>query len=56
MSTKEFHITEIISVVTGKAVAISHVDGIHRFLEFMCGERIYTPQIPARSVHAHRIY
>ncbi|PZP86523.1 MAG: hypothetical protein DI582_02725 [Azospirillum brasilense] len=46
MNTKAFHITEIISVITGKMVATSHMDGIHPFLEFMCGEPIFTHQIP----------
>lgn len=49
MSAKEFHITVIISVVTGKMVAISHMDGIHSFLDFMCGEPIYNLQIPRAS-------
>lgn len=46
MKTNIFHITEIISVITGKMVATSHMDGICRLLEFMCGEPIYTHQIP----------
>lgn len=46
MKMKEFHITEVISVIIGKMVSISHMDGVHALLEFMCGEPIYTQQIP----------
>lgn len=46
MIRKEFHITDILSVTTGKMVAASHMDGIHSILEFMCGEPIYTHQVP----------
>lgn len=46
MQTKLFHITEVISITCGKMVSVSHMDGIHQMLEFMCGEPIYNHQIP----------
>lgn len=43
---KQFHITEVISITTGKMVATSQIDAIYDVLEFMCGEPIQTHQIP----------
>lgn len=43
---KSFHISDVLSVTTGRLVSSRHMDGIYDLLNFLTGDSIYTHQIP----------
>lgn len=46
MTTKEFHIGDILSVTTGRLVSPRHVDGVYDLLSWMTAEPVWTHQLP----------
>lgn len=46
MSTKEFHIGDILSITTEILVSPRHIDGVHDILQWMTGEPLWTHQLP----------
>ena len=44
--SKSFDISDILSVTDGKLVSRRHVDGVQDILSYMCGEDIFTHQLP----------
>lgn len=44
--TREFHVGDILSVLTGVLVSTRHVDGLYDLLGFMVGEPVWTHQLP----------
>ena len=44
--TKDFHISDILTVTTGKLVSSRHMAGIYDVLEWMTGGPVWTHQIP----------
>lgn len=44
--TKEFHIGDIISVITDRLVSPNHIDGVYEILNWMTGDNLYTHQLP----------
>lgn len=47
--TKEFHIGDILSVVTGRLVSLDHIGGVYNILNWMTGEDLMTHQLPRVS-------
>ena len=43
---KSFHISDILSVTTGRLVSSRHMDGIYDILNFLTGDSLYTHQLP----------
>ena len=43
---KSFHISDVLSVTTGKLVSSRHMDGIYDILNFLTGDSLYTHQLP----------
>lgn len=41
-----FHISDVLSVITGRLLSRDGLDGIYRILNYMTGDSIYTHQIP----------
>lgn len=46
VSTKSFHIGDILSVMTGRLVSPDHIGGVYRLCDFMTGESLMTHQLP----------
>ncbi len=49
MSTRAFHIGDVISVATGTLVSLRHLDGVEDLCNFMSGETLMTHQLPRVS-------
>ena len=47
--SRNFHISDVLSVTTGKLVSTRHVDGLYDLLGYMTGERLMTHQLPRAS-------
>jgi hypothetical protein len=45
MDTKQFHISDVLSVTTGRLVSTRHIDGLYDILSFMTGESVFTHQL-----------
>lgn len=43
---KRFHISDILSGITGRLVSRGGIDGIYRILNHMTGDDLYTHQLP----------
>lgn len=46
MKTKEFHLSDILSVTTGLMLSTRHMDGLYDILSFMTEDSVFTTQIP----------
>lgn len=46
MTTKQFHLGDVLSIATGRLVSPRHVDGLYDVLGFMTGEELWTHQLP----------
>ena len=46
MQTKTFHVSDILSVTTGRLVSIHHMDGVYDVLNFMTGQSLMTHALP----------
>lgn len=46
MTSRQFHISDVLSITTGRLVSARHMDGIYDILSFLTGDSIYTHQIP----------
>jgi len=44
--SKEFHLGDILSVMTGRLVSPRHIDGVYEILNFMTGDNLFTHQLP----------
>lgn len=47
--TKEFHIGDILSAMTGVLVSPNHIGGVYNVLDWMTGESLMTHQLPRVS-------
>lgn len=43
---KTFHISDVLSVTTGRLVSSRHMDGIYEILNFLTGDNLFTHQLP----------
>lgn len=43
---KMFHISDVLSVTTGRLVSSRHMDGIYDILNFLTGDNLFTHQLP----------
>lgn len=46
LETREFHISDILSVTTDKLVSTRHMDGVYDILNYMTGDNLFTHQLP----------
>lgn len=49
---KSFHLGDILSITTGFLVSSEHMSGIHKILDFMSGEQLFSHQLPRVSEEA----
>jgi hypothetical protein len=47
--TRDFHIGDIISAMSGKLVSPRHIDGVYDVLNYMTGDSLFTHQLPRAS-------
>lgn len=52
MTTRSFHLGDVLSVTTGRLVSLRHIDGVYDILGFMTGEQLFTHQLPRASREA----
>jgi hypothetical protein len=50
MQVKSFHISDILSITTGRLLSNRHMDGVYDILNFMTGESLFTHQLPRASI------
>jgi len=43
---KTFHISDVLSITTGRLVSSRHIDGVYDILNFLTGDNLYTHQLP----------
>lgn len=41
-----FHIGDVLSVISGRLVSPDLMSGLHRFLDYMTGDQLFTHQLP----------
>lgn len=46
---KNFHISDILSVTTGRLVSNRHIEGVYDILNFLTGDNLFTHQLPRAS-------
>src|SRR6266498_4712205 len=46
MTTRTFHLGDILTITTGRLVSPRHVAGIYDILDFMTGDNLFTHQLP----------
>lgn len=46
METKDFHISDILTITTGRLVSSRHMTGVYDILGWMTGENLFTHQLP----------
>lgn len=46
MTTRPFHLGDILTVTTGRLVSPRHMDGVYDILNWMTGESLFTHQLP----------
>ena len=46
MSTKTFHLGDVLSITTERLVSPRHIDGVYDILGWMTGESLFTHQLP----------
>jgi len=46
MSTRKFHLGDVLSVTTGRLVSPRHMDAVYDLLNFMTGDNLFTHQLP----------
>jgi hypothetical protein len=46
---KLFHISDVLSVTTGRLVSTRHMDGVYDVLDFLTGDSLFTHQLPRAS-------
>lgn len=46
MTTKQFHLGDILSITHDRLVSPRHIEGVYDILGFMTGETLYTHQLP----------
>lgn len=46
---KLFHISDVLSITTGRLVSTRHMQGVYEILNYMTGENLYTHQLPRAS-------
>ena len=44
--TKEFHISDILSITTGRLVSTRHMEGVYDILNYMTRSELWTHQLP----------
>lgn len=49
MEKKRFHISDVLSITTGRLVSNRHIGGVYDILGFMTGENLFTHQLPRAS-------
>lgn len=52
MTTKTFHIGDILTVITGRLVSPTHMDGVYDICSHLAGESVMTHQLPRISREA----
>lgn len=44
--TKQYHLSDILSITTGKLVSTRHMEGVYDILNYMTGDNLFTHQLP----------
>lgn len=46
MPTRDFHISDILTITTGRLLSTRHMEGVYEILNFMTGDNLFTHQLP----------
>lgn len=52
---KEFHISDVLTIITGKLVSTRHMEGVYDTLNYMTNDNLFTHQLP-RAMEECRPY
>jgi hypothetical protein len=46
---RRFHISDVLTITTGRLVSTRHMDGVYGILNYMTGDNLFTYQLPRAS-------
>jgi hypothetical protein len=46
VTTRPFHLGDVLTITTGRLVSPRHMDGVYDVLNFMTGDNLFTHQLP----------
>lgn len=55
MKTKEFCVSDVLTITTGKLLSKRHVEGVYEILNYLSGDNLYTHQL-GRGMEAYAPY
>jgi hypothetical protein len=55
INMRKYHLSDILSITTGKLVSIKHIDGVYDILNYLTGVNLYTNEIP-RALKECKVY
>jgi hypothetical protein len=55
MTSRTFHLGDVLSVMTGRLVSPRHIDGVYDILNHLTGESLMTHQLPRASREAEPV-
>jgi hypothetical protein len=47
--TKNFHLSDVLTITTGRLVSTRHMDGVYEILNWMTDDNLFTHQLPRAS-------
>lgn len=47
--TKNFHLSDVLTITTGRLVSTRHMDGVYEILNWMTADELFTHQLPRAS-------
>ena len=47
--TKQIHISDLLTVITGRLLSLNHMDGVYETLDYLSGQSLMTHQLPPAS-------
>ncbi len=45
----KFHISDVLSITTGRLVSTRHMEGVYKIMNYMTGDNLFTHQLPRAS-------
>lgn len=46
MPPRDFHVSDVLSITTGRLLSTRHMEGVYEILNFMTGDNLFTHQLP----------
>lgn len=53
MTSKQFHLGDVLSITDGRLMSPRHMEGVYDILNFMTGDNLFTHQLPRAMTECH---